>query len=101
MPRTSAVALVAILLLCSLSAGCLRKRSAADRQKFAEDVLYEMLRKDGKISNPNLPYSIMVARVDGRTLSNVVFMRRGSDGKWDLIAHGREGELHVDLETRN
>jgi len=62
-----------------------------------EDLLYMVLRRDGHIRHGKLGYVIYVQRVEGRTLIEATFMRRGPNGDFDAIAWAREAELHVDL----
>ena len=65
-----------------------------------EELLYAMLRKDGKIAHPNLPYSINVQGVHGQTLESPVFKRRNKEGKWDVTTKADEAQLHVNMATR-
>lgn len=63
-----------------------------------EEILYTKLKTDGFVRHGKLGYVIYVKRVEGRTLIEAQFMRRGKDGDFDAIAWAREAELHVDLE---
>jgi lipopolysaccharide export system permease protein len=75
----------------------LRNRVLAD----VEEYLYGLLKRDGRISHPNLNYVIYVNRVQGRKLVDAQFMRRDPKGQsYDLIARAREAELVVDLPNR-
>ena len=63
-----------------------------------EELLYTMLRKDGRLTHPKLNVEIHVNRVNGRKLQNVIFKRRSPDGKtFDTIVHAKEAELRADL----
>ncbi len=63
-----------------------------------EELLYTMLRKDGRITHQKLNVEIHVNRVTGRKLHNVIFKRRSADGKgFDTIVHAKEAELRADL----
>lgn len=64
-----------------------------------EELLYAMLRKDGKIAHPNLPYSINVQGVQGRILLSPVFQRRNKEGEWDVTTKADEAQLHVNMAT--
>jgi len=67
-----------------------------------EDFLYGMLKRDGCIRNPRLPYVINVKRVQGRQLQDVLFMHRDPKGVgYDIVAHAHEANLHANLETKN
>jgi lipopolysaccharide export system permease protein len=66
-----------------------------------EESLYNMLRNDGCIRHRNLKYEIHVKNLQGRTLEDVFIKRRAARGfGFDLIAHAKEAELHVDSTTR-
>ena len=62
-----------------------------------EEVLYTMLKREGKIAHPQLPYAIYVQAVHGHKLVGA-WLKRGQNGRWDVIAQAREAELHVDME---
>ncbi len=63
----------------------------------AEEVLYQMLRKDGNIKHPNISVEIYVKAMQGRKLQDVVFKRKAQGGGYDMIAVAKEAELRVDL----
>lgn len=67
--------------------------------KDIEELLYAMLKKEGKLANARLPYAIYVKGVQGRTLQEPIFMRRNAGGQWDTIA-AREAVLQVDMKRR-
>ena len=69
----------------------LRTQVAGD----VEDLLYNMLRKDGFIKHPKFTYEIHVKSMQGRKLYDVLFMRRLPDGSFDVIAKARQAELRV------
>jgi lipopolysaccharide export system permease protein len=64
-----------------------------------EEFLYGMLRKDGRIATPQIPYIIQVERVEGRSLINAYFMHlEAKTRQFDFIAQGKKAELTVDAE---
>lgn len=66
-----------------------------------EESLYTMLRNDGCIRHRNLSCEIHIKNLRGRILEDVVIKRRAARGSgFDLIAHAKEAELHVDAVTR-
>jgi lipopolysaccharide export system permease protein len=67
--------------------------------KNIEEMLYNMLRKDGCIRHPQIPYTVYAKRVEGRRLIDAQFMHRDAKtGEIDFVARAREAELSVDLE---
>jgi lipopolysaccharide export system permease protein len=69
--------------------------------KNVEDLLYAMLRKEGHIHHAQIPYTIKVARVDGRTLVDAIFMHIDpATNQFDFIARSQKAELSVDPETQ-
>jgi lipopolysaccharide export system permease protein len=66
----------------------------------AEELLYSMLRRDSKISNPSLPYAMFVKNVEGRKLLNPVFKRMNVHHQVDVVAHAREADLRVDMAKK-
>jgi lipopolysaccharide export system permease protein len=67
----------------------------------AEEYLYAILKKDRTINMPNLPYKIWVQQVHGRRLEDALFKRRAANGEgYDVTAHAKEAELHVDLANK-
>jgi lipopolysaccharide export system permease protein len=66
-----------------------------------EDVLYGMLKRDGRIKHPKLSFVIDVKRVRGRQLQDALFMHRNPKGPgFDFVAKSDEAELHADLEHK-
>lgn len=74
------------------------------RQRFlsdAEEVLYNILKKERRLVFPNFPFAVFVNEIQGRRLMDVTFKRRVKlpDGNflgYDLIARAREAKLRVD-----
>jgi lipopolysaccharide export system permease protein len=64
--------------------------------KDVEDFMYTLLKKDGYIKQPGLPYSIFVRNIQGKRLIDPVFKRQAPTGQYDVIATAREAYLHVD-----
>ena len=63
-----------------------------------EELLFNMLRKDGYIKHPKINYEIYVKRVQGRKLLDAQFMRRAADGRsFDAIVRSKEADLVVDI----
>lgn len=68
----------------------------------ADELLYNMLRRDGCIKHPRLKYEIHVKSIQGRTLHEVIFKRHGPSGKgFDIIACAKEARLSVNLEEKH
>jgi lipopolysaccharide export system permease protein len=66
-----------------------------------EELLYSLLKRDGKIKHAQLGYEIYVKRVEGRKLIDAQFMRRDPKGKtFDVIARARVAELRVDMKQK-
>ena len=63
-----------------------------------EELVYNMLRRDGAIRASGLPYEIYVQDVQGKTLINTTFKRRNETGVYDLVVFARQAELEFDLE---
>jgi lipopolysaccharide export system permease protein len=72
-----------------------------------EEVLYNMLRRDGSLRHPTMPYVLYVRDVQGKRLLDVVIKRRvrlrdqktGTEvlGGYDVVARASEAKLHVDI----
>jgi lipopolysaccharide export system permease protein len=63
-----------------------------------EEVLYAMLKRDGCINHPKMPYVMSVHKVQGKKLLTAQFCRRDpKTGSFDMIARAKEAELRVDL----
>jgi lipopolysaccharide export system permease protein len=66
-----------------------------------EELLYSLLKRDGRIKHAQLGYEIYVKRVEGRKLIEAQFMRREPKGQnFDVIARAREAELRVDMKAK-
>ena len=60
----------------------------------AEELLYGVLRKDGKISHPRLPYAMFVEKVQGRKLHQPDLQTpRPKTSSYDIDRLAREAEL--------
>ena len=68
--------------------------------KNAEEFLYNVLRKDGRLSHPALDYQIDVRRVEGRDLIDAVFRRRDKAGGFDIIAWDPKAEISIDNDKK-
>ncbi len=66
----------------------------------AEGLIYSLLSRNGRISNPQLPYSMFVKGVRGKKLLNPVIKRRNAKGQIDMVAHAREADLRVDSSNK-
>src|SRR5262249_50066333 len=60
-----------------------------------EEVLYTMLRKEHRIEQSRLKYSLFVQRVVGRKLIDPIFKSRNEKGGFDGVARAREADLTV------
>ncbi len=65
-----------------------------------EEVLYNMLRKDGCVKHPQLEYAIYAKKVEGRDLIDAKFMHRDPKGGFDMMAQGKKADLTFDKEKR-
>jgi len=66
-----------------------------------EDLMYNMLRKDGRIQHPQLDYSVYAKQVEGRDLLDASFMHRDpKNGGFDWIARGRKATISVDQDKK-
>jgi lipopolysaccharide export system permease protein len=69
--------------------------------KNVEDLLYAMLRKEGFIHHPQIPYTISVSRVEGKILIDAIFKHIDvANGGFDVVARSKRAELRVDPETK-
>jgi lipopolysaccharide export system permease protein len=70
--------------------------------KNVEELLYAMLRKEGFIHHPQLPYTISVQRVEGRILVDAIFKHidATANGGFDVVARSKKADLRVDPETQ-
>jgi len=64
----------------------------------AEELIYSMLKKQGRINHSNLPYAMFVKGVEGKKLRNPVFKKRSPSGQIEEVAMAREAELRVALD---
>jgi lipopolysaccharide export system permease protein len=65
-----------------------------------EEYLYTILRRERVLKQPGLNYAIWVRQVQGTRLIDATFKRTDARGQYDIVAHAREAELHVDMEKR-
>jgi lipopolysaccharide export system permease protein len=63
----------------------------------AEELIYTILRKNGMMSHPQMPYSMWVKGVQGRKLLAPIFKRRAGAGQADVVARAREADLRVNM----
>ncbi|MSQ92924.1 MAG: YjgP/YjgQ family permease [Gemmataceae bacterium] len=90
----SAVTMYCFLDLIPTTGCLLRYQVVGD----VEELLYNMLRRDGCIDHPNINVLIHVKAVHGRKLQDAIFKRRSANGDgFDVIAFAKEAELRVDL----
>lgn len=90
---TSVVTMICYIDIIPLTGCALRNNVVGD----VEELLYNMLRKDGHIKHASISVEIHVKSMNGRKLHDVVFKRKSADGGFDLIAVAKEAELRVDL----
>lgn len=63
-----------------------------------ENVIYSILKRDGRFSHPKLDYVMYVKNVNGRKLIKPEFKHRDPNTRrFDAIAQAREAELRVDF----
>jgi lipopolysaccharide export system permease protein len=64
------------------------------------EVLYTLLRRQGCIRHPKLPYVIFVRDVRGDRLMDVIFKKRSANGlSYDVVARARSAMLRVEAGT--
>jgi lipopolysaccharide export system permease protein len=63
----------------------------------AEEFMYSLLKRQGMINHPQLPYSLFVQAVRGKQLMGPVVKHKDSQGKIDAVATAQEAELRVDM----
>ena len=68
--------------------------------KNVEDLVYNMLRRDGSIKASGLPYEVYVQGVQGKTLINTTFKRRNESGIYDLVVFAERAELEFDMDEK-
>lgn len=65
-----------------------------------EDLLYTLLKRNGCLRHPKMPYSMWVREVQGRHLIDAVFKQRNEQGNYTIVARAREAEIQYDATTR-
>lgn len=73
-----------------------RQRLADRVLADADELLYSMLKRQGCIRHPQLPFAVFVREVRGKQLIDAVFKRREANGKYSVVAHAREAKLWTD-----
>jgi lipopolysaccharide export system permease protein len=66
----------------------------------AEEFMYSLLKRQGMIKHPQLPYEMFVQAVRGRQLLGPVVKHKDSQGKIDVVATAQEAELRVDMARK-
>ena len=61
-----------------------------------DELIYAMLKRNGCIRHPQMQFAVFVRDVQGHTLIDPVFKRRGDGGTYTLVAHAREAKLWTD-----
>jgi lipopolysaccharide export system permease protein len=62
-----------------------------------EDLLYTLLKKQGCIRHPKMPYAIWVRQVQGRRLIDAIFKQKVEKGDgYKFVARAREAQIHFD-----
>lgn len=64
-----------------------------------EDLLYTLLKRNGCLRHPKVPYTMWVREVQGRRLIDAVFKGRDEEGGYNVIARAREAEIRYDKTT--
>jgi lipopolysaccharide export system permease protein len=65
-----------------------------------EELLYTLLKKQGCIRHPKMPYSMWVRQVQGRRLVDAIFKQRVEHGDgYKIVARAREARIHYDPDT--
>lgn len=64
-----------------------------------EDLLYTLLKRNGCIRHPKVPYTMWVKEVQGRHLIDAVFKGRDEEGGYNVVARAREAEIRYDKTT--
>lgn len=66
-----------------------------------EELVYNVLKKDGALRHPKMKYEVHVKGIEGRTLYGVIFKRHSQDRSgYDLVACATEAVVRVDLTQR-
>jgi lipopolysaccharide export system permease protein len=66
----------------------------------AEEFMYSLLKRQGMIKHPQLPYEMFVQAVRGRQLMGPVVKHKDAQGKIDVVATAQEAELRVDMARK-
>ena len=66
----------------------------------AEELVYNVLRKQQCIVHPSLPYSMWVKGVQGRKLINPTFKHKDAKGEHDVAVSAKEAEIQVFQSTK-
>lgn len=61
-----------------------------------EDLLYTLLKRNGCLRHPTVPYSMWVREVQGKRLIDVVFKQRNDRAGYDVVARAKEAQIHYD-----
>jgi lipopolysaccharide export system permease protein len=62
-----------------------------------EDLLYTLLKKQGCIRHPKMPYAIWVRQVQGRRLIDAIFKQKVEKGEgYKFVARAREAQIHFE-----
>lgn len=64
-----------------------------------EDLLVTLLKRNGCLRHPQVPYSMWVREVQGKRLLDAVFKQRDDNGGYDIVARAREAQIHYDRQT--
>jgi lipopolysaccharide export system permease protein len=64
-----------------------------------EDLLYTLLKRNGCIRHPKVPYTMWVREVQGKHLIDAVFKGRDEEGGYNVVARAREAEIRFDKAT--
>jgi hypothetical protein len=95
------VCFTAALILCAFAELCSPAVSASDQETACsaevrlafEEMALSQLQSDGIFRHPEIPYSVYVEKVRGRTLLGPVFKRQGGSGKVDLLIVASDVEV--------
>ncbi len=66
-----------------------------------ENMLYTMLKREGRFAHPRTEYAMFVKRVEGRKLIKPLFLHREPHTQqFDIIAEAREAEINLELSKK-
>ena len=66
----------------------------------AEEVIYGLIKREGRLRQPGMQYVMYVREVQGKRLLDVIFKKRASTGPgYEIVARAREAHLRVDMEN--